>query len=182
MKCQGITRVIATPKRHFTKNINMLVAVEEKFWNANSKMFSQNFIEVHPLWSCWDISVWTKVLVTGRLTAISRAMPRAWLKTTFTITPSSTSQISWGSSSNAGSQINRFISFIWKGLGSCLSPSPRLPGVYWWGLFAGVYSLCSSICWSARWWMDERPIRFKVPILVALSGPLSVNPLDGLNV
>lgn len=30
--------------------------------------------------------------------------------------------------------------------------------------------------------MDERPIRFKVPVLVALSGPLSVNPLDGLNV
>lgn len=141
-------------------------------------------LNVHTKFHCnpsnnwWDISVWTKVLVTGRLTA----MPRAWLKTTFTITPSSTSQIPWGSSSNAGSQINRFISFIWKGLGSCLSPSPRLPGVYWWGLFAGAHSLCSSICWSARWWMDERPIRFKVPVLVALSGPLSVNPLDGLNV
>ncbi len=30
--------------------------------------------------------------------------------------------------------------------------------------------------------MDEGPIRFKVPILVALSAPLSVNPLDDLNV
>lgn len=48
----------------------------------------------------------------------------------------------WGSSSNAAcwSQINRFISFIWKGLGSCLSPSPPLPRVYWWGLSAGTHS------------------------------------------
>lgn len=62
--------------------------------------------------------------------------------TTFTITPSSTSQILRGSNSNAArwSQINRFISLIWKGLGSCLPRSPPLPGVYWWGLFAGTHS------------------------------------------
>lgn len=86
------------------------------------------------------------------------------------------------SPSSAAVMQNVDLKSIDLGLGSCLSTSPPLPGVCRWGLFAGTHSLCSSICCSAMWWMDEGPIGFKVGVLVGLSAPLSVNPLDDLNV
>lgn len=139
-------------------------------------MSVQNFIPVHPV-VCCDISVWTEVVCrpTNRLPS-PEPCPKHWLQTIFTITPSSTSQIPWGSSSNAArwSQINRFISFIWKGLGSCLFPSPPLlPGVHWWGLFAATHSfmffdllVCEVVnVWEAYQVQGGYPCSFVCPTL-----------------